>query len=82
MPGQIFSFSMTKYKVISEPIHVEEENRTHLDTDVYPCNGHKQTETADDFDDGKSDFMRSLLSSTDSGRNPAESGQFLEFQRN
>ena len=28
------------------------------------------------------ELMRSLLSSTDSGRNPAESGQFPEFQRN
>ena len=27
-------------------------------------------------------FSRSLLSSTDSGRNPAESGQFPEFRRN
>ena len=26
--------------------------------------------------------VRSLLSSTDSGRNPAESGQFPEFRRN
>jgi hypothetical protein len=30
----------------------------------------------------KSPFRRSLLSSTDSGRNPAESGQFPEFRRN
>ena len=56
MPGPLSGFSMTKYKVISEPIHVDEENGTHLYMDIYPCDGHKQTETAEDFDDGKSDF--------------------------
>ena len=45
MPGPLSGFSMTKYKVISEPIYVEEENGTHLYMDIYPCDGHKQQKT-------------------------------------
>jgi hypothetical protein len=56
VPGPLSGFILTKYKVLSEPMHTKEQNGTHLYTDVYPCDGHKQTEPAEDFDDGKSDF--------------------------
>ena len=35
MPGPLSGFSIMKYKVISEPMHTEEKNGTHLYMNIY-----------------------------------------------